>query len=107
VVNGQIISELRKVGTFDPAALNEVRQNAAAPLGADGFAPPSLLSIFAFPQVFFHNGPATSLDQVLENVTHRSAGTAGVDTLTNAADRAKIVRFLLSIDGKTNPIPQP
>lgn len=105
VVNGQVIGELRKVGTFDPAAFNEVRQNGAPPLGADGFVPPSLLSLHAFPQSFLHNGVATSLAQVLDNVTHRSAGTAGVDTLSNAADRAKIARFLLSIDAASAPIP--
>jgi mono/diheme cytochrome c family protein len=105
IVNAQIISELRKVGTFDPNALNEVRQNVAAPpLGADGFVPPTLLSLFAFPQTFFHNGIATSLAQVMNNVTHRSAGTGGVDTLTNAADRADVIRFLLSIDANTQPI---
>jgi len=38
-------------------------------------------------------------------VTHRSAGTGGVDTLTNAADRAKIVRFLESIDAASVPVP--
>jgi YVTN family beta-propeller protein len=105
VVNGQVISELRQVGTFDPAGLNEVRQNAAAPLGADGFAPASLLSVFAFPQTFLHNGVVTSLGGVLDNVTHRSAGTGGVDTLSNAADRAKVVRFIESIDAATVPIP--
>ena len=89
----------------NPAALNEVRQNGAPPLGANGFVPPSLLSIFAFPQTFFHNGAALSLDDVLNNVQHRSAGTAGVDTLSSAADRAKVTRFLLSIDAATAPIP--
>jgi len=103
--NGELIGELRQVGTFDPAALNEVRQNGAPPLGAIGFVPPSLLSIHAFPETFLHNGAATSLSQVLDNVTHRSAGTGGVDTLSNLADRAKIVRFLLSIDATTVPIP--
>jgi cytochrome c peroxidase len=105
VVNSQLLGELRRVGTFDPAAFNEVRQNGAAPLGADGFTPPSLLSIHAFPQTFLHNGAASSLDEVLNNVTHRSAGTSGVDTLSNATDRARIVRFLLSIDAATPPIP--
>jgi len=94
------------VDTFDPTVLNEVRQNAVAPLGADGFVPPSLLSIFAFPQTFLHNGIAPSLGAVLENVQHRSVGTLGVDTLTNAADRSKLVKFLLSIDGFTDPIPE-
>lgn len=104
VVDGQIISELRQVGTFDPTALNEVRQNGAPPLGANGFAPGSLLSLFAFPQTFLHNGILTSLSAVLDNVQHRSAGTGGVDTLTNAADRAKVVRFIESIDAGTVPI---
>jgi YVTN family beta-propeller protein len=105
VVNGQIIGELRKVGTFDPTFFNEVRQNGAPPLGADGFAPASLLSVFAFTGTFLHGGAAASLDQVLDNVQHRSAGTGGVDTLSNPSDRAFIVRFLLSIDAATSPIP--
>jgi YVTN family beta-propeller protein len=105
VVNGQLISELRQVGTFDSTFFNEVRSNGSPSIGADGFAPASLLSLFAFPKTFLHNGAVDSLDAVLDNVTHRSAGTAGVDTLTNAADRAKVVRFLESIDAATAPIP--
>jgi YVTN family beta-propeller protein len=103
-VGGELLGELRIVGTFDPTALNEVRQNGAPPLGANGFVPPSLLSIHAFPETFFHNGAAVSLTQVLDNVQHRSAGTGGVDTLSSAADRAKVERFLLSIDASTVPI---
>jgi hypothetical protein len=103
---GELLSELRIVGTFNPAALNEVRTNPTAPpLGANGFVPPSLLSIFAFPQTFFHHGSAASLDEVLNNVTHRSSGTGGVDTLSSALDRANVVRFLLSIDAASAPIP--
>jgi YVTN family beta-propeller protein len=105
VVNGQILGELRPVGTFDPTAFNEVRQNAQPPLGAAGFAPPSLLSGFAFSGSFFHGGAANSLDVVMQNVTHRSAGTSGVDTLSNAADRARVARFLQSIDAASTPIP--
>jgi hypothetical protein len=106
IVGTELLSELRTVGTFNPASLNEVRTNPTAPpLGANGFVPPSLLSIFAFPQTFFHNGAAASLDEVLNNVTHRSSGTGGVDTLANPADRAKVVRFLLSIDANSAPIP--
>ncbi len=107
IVNGQIIAELRQVGTFDPTLFNEVRQNAAPPLGANGFVPPSLLSVFAFESPQLHNGAAAHFDQVMNNVTHRSAGTGGVDTLTNAADRAKVARFLRSIDAATAPIPIP
>jgi uncharacterized protein (TIGR03437 family) len=100
---GQLIAELRNVGTFDARAANEVRANAAAPLGAAGFNPPSLLSLFAFPQTFFHNGSANSLDAVMQNVAHRSAGT-GTDRLQDAAQRQQLIRFLLSIDAATEPI---
>jgi uncharacterized protein (TIGR03437 family) len=104
IVNTQLIAELRNVGTFNPQAFNEVRQNGAPPLGADGFAPASLLSLFAFPQTFFHNGAANSLDAVLQNVAHRSAGTPGTDTLQDAAKRAQLAKFVLSIDAATAPI---
>lgn len=105
ISGGQVLGELRNVGTFDGGFFNEVRANGSAPLGASGFVPPSLLSIHAFAGNFLHNGAAGSLPQVLNNVTHRSAGTGGVDTLSNAADRDKIVRFLLSIDASTTPVP--
>jgi YVTN family beta-propeller protein len=109
VVNGQIISELVPVGTFDPNAFflnNEVRANGSTPpLGAAGYNTPSLLGVFLNRDSFFHGGAARSLDEVLQNVTHRSAGTGGVDTLSNAADRAAVVRFLQSIDAASVPIP--
>ena len=80
-------------------------RTAAAPLGADGFAPPSLLSIVRVPEdVPPQRRRRLASTRCWTNVTHRSAGTAGVDTLTNAADRAKIVRFLRSIDAATVPI---
>ncbi len=50
---------------------------------------------------------AASLGDVLNNVTHRSAGAGGVDTLTNAADRVKLERFLRTLDAATPPIPLP
>lgn len=105
VKNGEIFAQLTNVGTFDPKAKNEVRATGAAPLGADGFVPPSLISVFAFPP-YFHNGAASSLDEALGDkfIAHRSAGTGGVDGLTNPADRAKLVKFLLSIDANTAPI---
>jgi len=103
ISNGQVIGVLRKVGTFDPAVKTEVRQNAAAPLGADGYAPASLLSIFAFPRTFLHNGAADSIDAVLNNVEHRAAGSA-VDLLDDPDKRRQLVKFILSIDGATPPI---
>jgi hypothetical protein len=36
---------------------------------------------------------------------HRSAGTSPIDTLSNAHDRAKVVRFLESIDETTETFP--
>jgi uncharacterized protein (TIGR03437 family) len=39
----------------------------------------------------------------MANVTHRSAGT-GTDTLQDAAKRAQLIKFLLSIDAATAPI---
>jgi YVTN family beta-propeller protein len=105
VVGGQLLSALRNVGTFDSGAFNEVRDNAGAPLGADGFSPPSLLSGFAFEGFQLHGGAAVSFDEVLANVTHRSAGTGGVDTLSSAADRARIAIFLRSIGAATTPVP--
>jgi uncharacterized protein (TIGR03437 family) len=104
IQNTELIGELRQVGTFDSKALNEVRATAAAPLGPDGFNPPSLLSLFAFPQTFFHGGSAASLDAVLANVAHREAGIGGGDSLADPTARAQLVKFLLSIDGNSAPI---
>jgi hypothetical protein len=56
--------------------------------------PPSLLASFAFSQAFFQNGSAASLDDVVKDVQHLSAGTS---TLTNPADRAAIAAFITSI----------
>jgi uncharacterized protein (TIGR03437 family) len=103
---GQIFSELRPVGTFDATFANEVRQNAAAPLGAAGFSPPSLLGLHAFHKTYFHNGVAESLDVVMNNVAHRASGTGGVDTLTDANKRRQLIRFIQSIDAAT-PVIQP
>jgi cytochrome c peroxidase len=104
ITAGQLTNQLRNVGTFDATFFNEVNANGAPSIGSLGFVPPSLLSVGAFPNTFLHNGSVLSLSGVLDNVTHRSAGTAGVDTLSNAADREKVVQFLLSIDAKTVPI---
>ena len=57
-----------------------------------------------FVKPFFHNGSVNSLEAVMENVAHRSSGTGGVDALQSAAQRAQLIRFLLSIDGATVPI---
>ena len=105
------------MGTFDPnlftdGVSNEIRANAVvAGAGANvqargilGFNVPSLIAVFNSAP-YLHSGAAPTLDAVLENVTHRSVGSGGVDTLTNANDRKLVVRFLKSIDRDSNPFP--
>jgi YVTN family beta-propeller protein len=112
VVDAQLIRFLCRVGTFDATLFtdgvsNEIRANNVANVqarGADGFNVPSLISVFASAP-YLHSGAAPTLGAVLRNVTHRSAGTGGVDTLTNASDRQEVVRFLRSIDRETTPFP--
>jgi len=110
VVDAQLVKFLCRVGTFDAGLFadgvsNEIRANNVANVqarGADGFNVPSLISVFASAP-YLHSGAAPTLDAVLENVTHRSAGSGGVDTLTNFDDRRQLVRFLESIDRTTKP----
>jgi cytochrome c peroxidase len=99
---------LKKVGTFDGTQKNETRIvgiTSVAPLGADGFVPPTLMGLHAFPQTYFHNGSANSLDEVMNVVAHRASGTSGVDTLTDPNQRAQIIKYILSIDAFSTPIP--
>jgi hypothetical protein len=99
----QFIGALRNVGTFDPAAPNEVRDVLSPPaLGADGYVPPSLLGAHAFPP-YLHNGSAPTVLAVLDLVPHRSAGTGGVDMLGDRHDREALARFVESIDAATKP----
>jgi len=107
ITGGQLVRFLKNVGTFDPAAFNEVRGVGTAIVtanGALGFNIPSLVAVFASAP-YFHSGGAPTLNDVLGNVSHRAAGTGGVDTLSSAADRAKVVKFLRSIDATTPKFP--
>jgi len=47
-------------------------------------------------------GFGDSLDAVLQNVAHRSAGTGGVDMLQSASQRQQLIAFLVSIDARHN-----
>jgi YVTN family beta-propeller protein len=105
ILDGQILNQLKIVGTFDPNAFNEVKNTGAAAEGDNGFVSASLLSLHAFPGTFLHGGAETSLDGVLNNTVHRSAGSGGVDLLGSAADRERVIKFILSIDGRTPTIP--
>jgi cytochrome c peroxidase len=68
--------------------------------GALGINPPSLLGVAA-PAPYFHGGEAQTVEQVLENVPHRTAGQPAADLLTIPANRALMVKFLKSIDSTT------
>lgn len=111
IVDAQLIDFLCRVGTFDAGLFtdgmsNEIRANNAMNVqarGALGFTVPSLISVFAAAP-YLHSGAAPTLDAVLENVTHRSAGRSdGLDILTRRRDRRKLGEFLQSIDRRTKP----
>jgi hypothetical protein len=107
IVAGQLVRFLTDVGTFDPTTFNEVRgvgTNIVTANGVLGINVPSLLSVHAGAP-YLHNGAAQTLDQVLDNVAHRSAGTGGIDMLSDRDDRRSVVRFLKSIDETTLPFP--
>lgn len=112
ITAGQLNRFLCKAGTFDAALANELKGGGVAGQvngdgsnGVLGFNIPSLLSVFAAAP-YFHSGSAQTLDDVLANVTHRSLGKAGIDTLVNAADRVRLAKFLASIDGSTALFPE-
>lgn len=111
VTAGQLNRFLCKAGTFDAALVNELKAGGVAgQLNTDGsngvlgINIPSLISIAAS-EPYFHSGAAQTLDALLENVEHRKLGT-GADTLTAPADRAKLVKFLKSIDLTTTTFPE-
>ena len=98
---GQLARFLRLVGTFDPA--NPIEHTAAnqAALGKLGYNPPSLLSVFAFPR-YFHNGACPDVLCTVQNNTH--IGAAAQNVLGDPAAQQALLNFVLSIDGKTEPI---
>jgi YVTN family beta-propeller protein len=112
VVDAQLVRFLCRVGTFNPdlftdGVSNEIRANNAANVqarGALGFNVPSLISVFASAP-YLHSGAAASLDDVVNNVTHRTAGRADhLDFLTVPLFRRFLVQFVTSIDRDTAPI---
>lgn len=113
VVDAQLIQFLCRVGTFDPALFtdnvgNEIRANNVMNVqarGELGFNVPSLISVFASAP-YLHSGAAATLDDVLDNVTHRTAGlSGGFDFLQIPFARELLVEFLKSIDRGTEPFP--
>ena len=111
VTAGQLNRFLCKAGTFDAALVNELKAGGVAgQLNTDGangvlgINIPSLVSV-GVSGPYFHSGAAQTLDALLENVEHRKLGT-GADTLSNATDRTKVVKFLKSIDLTTTTFPE-
>jgi hypothetical protein len=104
---------LVNVGTFLANAaggrVNEIRINAAdpsnaiAPLGANGFNIPSLLSVHETAP-YFYNGLAQTLEQVLDG-SQDSNGGIRHHFVTDTQKRADLIRFLRSIDTATPSFP--
>ncbi|HYV30065.1 MAG TPA: beta-propeller fold lactonase family protein, partial [Candidatus Binatia bacterium] len=94
-----------------PAVANGTLQAAQDALGRDdnsdgkgtGFNVPSLLGSHALPP-YLHNGAAESLAAVVADVNHRTDGGRLPDRLSNAADQAKVVAFVESVDVATAPV---
>ena len=99
---------LLNVGTFTLGGgrVNEIRANAAdtgqaiAPLGANGFNIPSLLTVHGTAP-YFYSGLVQTLEQVLDGSQDGNGGTRH-HFVANAQQRADLVAFLRSIDQKTS-----
>ena len=106
---GQFPGVLINVGTFAANAaggrVNEIRANGAdvsqaiAPLGANGFNIPSLLSVFETAP-YFYNGLAQTLEEVL-NGSQDTNGGVRHHFVASAAQRADLVSYLKSIGPAT------
>ena len=100
VFNGTELRFLEPVGTFAAASPIEVKADGTGALGVLGFNPPSLLGV-GHHAPYFHDGSAVTLEDVF------SAHQLGVGTIQDqipSADRAKLLDFLLAIDGRTEPL---
>lgn len=100
----QLVGQLKQVGTFDATKPFEVIGTGAniskQALGTAGYNPPSLRGIFAFGP-YLHNGSAVTLDELLDNKAH----VGNSPLLNDPSKRAKLVRFLQSIDDSTPTFP--
>lgn len=102
---------LNNVGTFIlTGRQNEVRFNGAdisqaiAPLGANGFNIPSLLSVTETAP-YFYNGLAQTLDEVFNGTQDNTGSGVRHHFVTNATDRTRLIAFLRSIDATTPIFP--
>ncbi|MGE0784667.1 MAG: beta-propeller fold lactonase family protein [Sandaracinaceae bacterium] len=104
---------VRIVGTFGAQGpsghgAEEIRQNAAAAQGVDGFNVPSLLGM-ATGAPYLHNGAATSLEELLDPsgqfVDHLRAGN--LVFMPSATEVRDLIAFLRTIDESTPTIDVP
>ena len=109
---------LADIGSFElGTAANPIGSNIGAPeknegglnaLGKDhnndgkgaGFNIPSLLSLNILPP-YYHNGACETLACVVGNQKHRTGNGKFTDVLANAADQAKLVAWLETLDADT------
>ncbi|MBV8135841.1 MAG: beta-propeller fold lactonase family protein [Deltaproteobacteria bacterium] len=68
----------------------------------NGFSPPSLLGIYAFPP-YYHNGACETLACVLADANHRTVKGSVTDILASPRNQARVVRFLEELDASTKP----
>jgi hypothetical protein len=95
---------LEDVGTFDVTNPIEIRDlTAITALGADGFNPPSLLSI-GYHAPYLHRGQAQTLEDVFP--LHALGDPPNtIATTLNGQEEADLLVFLKAIDGTTDPLP--
>ncbi|HEY7305422.1 MAG TPA: beta-propeller fold lactonase family protein [Bryobacteraceae bacterium] len=101
--NSLTFDYLEHVGTFNVNNPKEIRDlTGITALGADGFSPPSLLSV-RYHAPYLHRGQAQTLAQVLPLHKLPTSGKSITDTLAAAGkSAADLLVFLKSIDGRTN-----
>lgn len=104
IKDGQIIAVLKKVGTLDTNKSHEIIGTGTAigqpSKGADGYNPASLLGVYANGP-YLHDGSLLTIEEVLNNPAH--VGTSGI--LKNTKKRGQLIKFVLSIDDRTEPFP--
>jgi YVTN family beta-propeller protein len=101
---GRDIAGQPKTGAVekDQAGLNALGKDHDGDGKGEGFNTPSLLGIHNL-QPYYHNGACETLDCVLADTVHRTAGGAAGDPLATADARRKVRIFLESIDAQTTP----
>ncbi len=100
-VGGLHLAFLEPVGTFDRTSPIEVKADGTGALGILGFNPPSLLGV-GHHAPYLHDGSAETLEDVF--AAHQlAAGT--IETALSSDDRARLLDFLLAIDGRTESMP--